>query len=108
VACGSSSLICISRGSSAVVHYGRRSLIYWRLGSMAMVLKIRITFYSILFYSTTPNEGRCVSSSHAIMVYRPGGRGGPAEAALGQPSVGTQRLFKESCARRFFDDHAHR
>jgi hypothetical protein len=25
-------------------------LLYWRLGSMAMVLKIRITFYSILFY----------------------------------------------------------
>jgi len=27
-----------------------RSLIYWRLGSMVMVLKSRITFYSILFY----------------------------------------------------------
>jgi hypothetical protein len=38
-------------GSAAVVHCGRHSLIYWPLGSMAMVIKSRITFYSILFYS---------------------------------------------------------
>ena len=39
-------------GSMALrlLHYGWRSLIYWRLGSMVMVLKSRITLYSILFY----------------------------------------------------------
>jgi hypothetical protein len=41
-------------GSAAVVHCGRRSLISWLLGSMAMVLKSRITFYSILFIRHHP------------------------------------------------------